>query len=89
MNKLMYRFVATRKKKKRNRPVFRHGMPPQGIPRNKPSVICMPWKANSMHGFVMVFLHGGVEKEGRPERGFSFHPTPHRKILFIGYELVE
>ena len=55
MNKLMYRFVTTRKKKKkkeidlfldtvcpfrasrvkRNRPVFRHGMPPQGIPRNK------------------------------------------------------
>ena len=35
MNKLMYRFVATRKKKKRNRPVFRHGMPLQGIPRNK------------------------------------------------------
>ena len=40
MNKLMYTFVATRKKKKkkkkrkRNRPVFRHGMPPQGIPRN-------------------------------------------------------
>ena len=37
MNKLMYRFVDTRKKKKkkkkRNRPVFRHGMPPQGIPR--------------------------------------------------------
>ena len=36
MNKLMYRFVATtKKKKKRNRPVFRHGMPPQGIPRKK------------------------------------------------------
>ena len=35
MNKLMYRFVATTKKKKRNRPVLRHGMPPQGIPRNK------------------------------------------------------
>ena len=41
MNKLMYRFVATRKKKKkrkkkkRNRPVFRHGMPLQGIPRKK------------------------------------------------------
>ena len=35
MNKLMYRFVATTKKTKRNRPVFRHGMPPQGIPRNK------------------------------------------------------
>ena len=42
MNKLMYPFVATtkkkkkkKKKKKRNRPVFRHGMPPQGIPRNK------------------------------------------------------
>ena len=54
MNKLMYRFVATRKKKKkeidpfldtvcpfrasrvkRNRPVFRHGMPPRGIPRNQ------------------------------------------------------
>ena len=35
-NKLMYRFVTTRKKKKkRNRPVFRHGMPPQGIPRKK------------------------------------------------------
>ena len=35
MNKLMYRFVATNKKKKRNRPVFRHGMPLQGIPRKK------------------------------------------------------
>ena len=35
MNKLMYRFVYTTKKKKRNRPVFRHGMPPQGIPRKK------------------------------------------------------
>ena len=42
MNKLMYRFVATRKKKKkkkkkkkRNRPVFRHGMPLQGILRKK------------------------------------------------------
>ena len=35
MNKLMYRFVAMRKKKKkRNRPVFRHGMPLLGIPRN-------------------------------------------------------
>ena len=33
MNKLMYRFVATTKK--RNRPVFRHGMLPQGIPHNK------------------------------------------------------
>ena len=32
MNKLMYQFVATTKEKK-NRPVFRHGMPPQGIPR--------------------------------------------------------
>ena len=30
----MYRFVATTKKKK-NRPVFRHGMPPQGIPHKK------------------------------------------------------
>ena len=39
MNKLMYRFVATRKKKKkkRNRPVFRHGMPLQGIPRKNSS----------------------------------------------------
>ena len=44
----------------------------------------MPWKANSMHGFVMVFLHDEVEKEGRPERGFSFHPTP--LLLFIGYK---
>ena len=36
MNKLMYRFVyTTKKKKKRNRPVFRHGMPLQGIPRKK------------------------------------------------------
>ena len=35
MNKLMYRFVATTKKKKRNRPVLRHGMPPRGIPRKK------------------------------------------------------
>ena len=53
MNKLMYRFVTTTKKKKkeidpfldtvcplrasrvkRNRPVFRHGMPLQGNPRN-------------------------------------------------------
>ena len=40
----MYRFVATRKKKqkKRNRPVFRHGMPPQGIPRNK-SRMCIQY----------------------------------------------
>ena len=61
MNKLMYRFVATRKKKKeidpfldtvcpfrasrvkkkkkkRNRPVFRHGMPLQGIPRKKKEI---------------------------------------------------
>ena len=37
MNKLMYRFVATTKKK--NRPVFRHGMPLQGIPRKKKNVI--------------------------------------------------
>ena len=35
MNKLMYRFVATTEKKKRNQPVFRHGMPLQGIPRKK------------------------------------------------------
>ena len=36
MNKLMDRFVATiKKQKKRNPPVFRHGMPPQGIPRKK------------------------------------------------------
>ena len=36
-NKLMYRFETTKKKKKkkRNQPVFRHGMPPQGIPRKK------------------------------------------------------
>ena len=40
MNKLMYRFVATRKKKKkRNRPVFKHGMPLQGIPRNKMPIL--------------------------------------------------
>ena len=38
MNKLMYRFVATTKKKKRNRPVLRHGMPPQGIPRKKKEI---------------------------------------------------
>ena len=36
MNKLIYRFVATKtKKKKRNPTVFRHGMHPQGIPRKK------------------------------------------------------
>ena len=38
MNKLIYRFVATKKKKKRNRPVFRHGMHPQGILRKKRSL---------------------------------------------------
>ena len=36
MNKLMYRFVAaTKKKRRKNRPLFRNGMPPQGIPRKK------------------------------------------------------
>ena len=27
--------IPRKKRKKRNRPVFRHGMPPKGIPRNK------------------------------------------------------
>ena len=50
MNKLMYTFVATRKKKKkkkkRNRPVFRHGMPPQGIPRNKKNMAARSVKSS-------------------------------------------
>ena len=42
MNKLMYTFVATRKKKKkRNQPVFRHGMPLQGIPRKNVCLKCI------------------------------------------------
>ena len=55
MNKLMYRFVATRKKKKkkRNRPVFRHGMPLQGIPRkNKmPAILAL----REMLGLIHLF----------------------------------
>ena len=56
MNKLMYRFVATRKKKKkkkkRNRPVFRHGMPLQGIPRNKmPAILALRVMLGLIHLF--------------------------------------
>ena len=44
MHKLMYRLVATtknkkKKRKKRNRPVFRHGMPPQGIAQGR-TLLC-------------------------------------------------
>ena len=55
MNKLMYTFVATRKKKKkRNRPVFRHGMPPQGIPRKKhkmPALLALRVMLGLIHFF--------------------------------------
>ena len=50
MNKLMNRFVATRKKQKRNRPVFRHGMPLQGIPRKNK----MPILAFTRDEFILI-----------------------------------
>ena len=74
MNKLMYRFVTTRKKKKkkeidpfldtvcplrasrvkRNRPVLRHGMPPQGIPRNKmPATLALRVMLGLIHLFQL------------------------------------
>ena len=74
MNKLMYTFVDTRKKKKkeidpfldtvcpfrasrvkkRTRPVFRHGMPPQGIPRNNmPAILALRVMLGLIHLFQL------------------------------------
>ena len=60
MNKLMYTFVATTKKKKktRNRPVFRHGMPPQGIPRKKAFLVGLMVCSRASSVSFELFLQG-------------------------------
>ena len=92
-NKLMYRFVATTKKKKRkqkqNRPVFRDGMPPQGILRKKKKkkeidpfldTVC-PLRASRVKRNRPVFRHGtpsqGIPRNKKErDRDLNSVPSP-------------
>ena len=97
MNKLMYRFVATRKKKKkkkkRNRPVFRHGMPPKGIPRKKKKEIdpfldtVCPFRASrvittALNCGAILFIKCSGLKCAVFKRKFHHFETANRKNNF-------